>query len=49
MGSTGGLGAVGPEVRVLSSPPVIPFVGNGGNCSWRWALGRLLVLIVLAG
>jgi hypothetical protein len=26
MGSTGGLGAVGPEVRLLSSPPVIPSV-----------------------
>ena len=26
MGSTGGLGAVGPEVKVFSSPPVIPVV-----------------------
>ncbi len=26
MGSTGGLGAVGPEVRILSSPPVIAVV-----------------------
>jgi septal ring factor EnvC (AmiA/AmiB activator) len=26
MGSTGGLGAVGPEVKLLSSPPVIPSV-----------------------
>ena len=36
--STGGLGAVGPEVRLLSSPPVTATV-SGRDLSKRWKKG----------